>query len=611
MLSHSKSRLRTYVIRALCTGLFLLPVVYLLFSILIICFVNSHDYAFLLGWYSRRWPQAFDADSIASVCFTPVWYRFLVGHALGGEFLLVSLLVLYGCCCRPVWRFCRGLLSVSKRGVELMWHTYQRCSSREKMVLALLFAVILFYRCYFFAVFPLHTDELCSYLFFSRPGPLIAATSYPIPNNHVFFNLVCSFISGIPFIPPKFVMRLPSVTGDLLLLYGVFCLFSRWKGFWRGIAVVIGVAFCYFTSYYAVQGRGYQWQELCALISLVSGWECVVGTGRRDRRGWPLFLVSSVCGFYINPIFLYHFLAMLLFLGYLLALKKDVRGLFFLARSVAIMALLVAIFYLPLILASSWGAFAESGYVTAKVSLREVFAHYSSFTYLLKEGTYYGRAGMYFFLVCIFASMLLYRYKKIAGQFYFYGLVYFLCVVLSLAVLILCTRMYPPDRGLCYWILGINIVFVNIVYDLILKFASRSAYWLITGFLAIKVAGSLRGLYWERFSVSERKEVVAYYKIRKDLAALKGLGTVSWQITNSDDFYPMYLKAYLLEQDDQGKVVFDRTVGRAQVVFLPDAYRPAFDLRGYVLWGGSRVTAIGETPPLKTLSIYVAKDSGR
>ncbi len=36
--------------------------------------------------------------------------------------------------------------------------------------------------------------------------------------------------------------------------------------------MVAGVAFCYMLTYYATQGRGYQWQEICAVTGMCGCW---------------------------------------------------------------------------------------------------------------------------------------------------------------------------------------------------------------------------------------------------------------------------------------------------------------------------------------------------
>jgi len=604
-------RLVKTVCRLFSVCLYLIPVAYLLFSLAILYFIRSHDYDSLIQAYRTRWPAAFDAGTVATTCFTPAWYGLVKAWSLVAGAVLLLVLAGYVLLSGRVWLYCERCCRETGAVVRVMREVYRGLSGREKALLFGLFGAILVYRGYFFEAFPLHTDELASYLFFVRPGPFIAVTSYPIPNNHVLFSLFCSIIARVPMLSPKAVMRLPSLAGDLLVLYGLFCLFTRWDGFLRGFLVVAGVAFCYYTSYYAVQGRGYEWQVGCALVGLLSGLECFVSPRAAERRGFALFLLSAVAGFYINPTFVYHFLALLLFIGYWLWRKRDVKGAFLLARGLVFIGGLVGLFYLPVILASGWHALVSNYYVTGFSSYRELAGDFSSFTYILKDGSYYGRAGMYFGLAFLAACFFFYRRGWITGRFYSYSAGYLLAVCGALFLLILYSRMYPLERGLCYWILAANVLFVNIVYDMVRRLVPGRVVAVMAIFLVLKIGGSLRGLYWERFSVGRRKEVVTYYTIRKDLERLGGMHPASWQIMNSDDFYSMYVREYLLERGSDAAVVFDRAAARAQVVFLPDHYRSKFDLRGYVLWGDKRITVVGERPADKTLSIYVGKETAR
>ncbi|HEY4337968.1 MAG TPA: hypothetical protein VGM89_18790 [Puia sp.] len=593
--------------------LFLLPAVYLLFSLFLLAFIRGWDYDRLIQWYSVKWPMAFDEGTVASTCFTPAWYGFVKSWSTAAIAALLGVLVLYILFRGRVWRFCGRCCSEAGIALRAMGAVYRGLSGWEKGLLLGLFGAILLYRGYFFFAFPLHTDELASYLFFVRSGPLIAVTSYPLPNNHILFNGFCSLIALVPGLPIKLVMRLPSIAGDVFVLYALFSLFTRWDGFWRGFFVVAGVAFCYFTSYYAMQGRGYEWQVGFALIGLVSGLECFVWA--RARRGFGWFVLSSVAGFYLNPTFVYAFLALVFFLGYWLWRNRDWSGFLLFVRGGVLIVGLGVLLYLPVIVASGWHALTANEYVTGFTSYRELAAHFSSFTYLLKDGSYYGRAGMYFGLAFFAACFVFYRRGWIGGGLYAYSAGYLLAVGGSLVVLIGYSRMYPLERGLCYWILGANVLFVNIIYDLVRRWGSaKRVLPVMVLFLLVKIGGSLRGLVLQRWSSGQRKEVVLYRAIREDLERLGGLHPASWQIMYPDDFYPMYLREYLIEgvggrveRRGDSAVMFDRRAARGEVLFLPDHYRDGFDLRGYTLWGEGRVTVIGDLPADKLLSIYVRK----
>ena len=94
---------------------------------------------------------------------------------------------------------------------------------------------------------------------------------------------------------------------------------------------------------------------------------------------------------------------------------------------------------------------------------RELAGRFSELTFILKDGSYYGRVGMYFVLIFTAGCFLFYRLGWIGGRFYVYSAGYLIAVVGALLVLIGYTRMYPLERALCYWILGANVLFMNAV----------------------------------------------------------------------------------------------------------------------------------------------------
>jgi hypothetical protein len=588
----------------LCAGLFIVPIFYLLFSLAILAVVGRTPYESILGWYSARRPDAFDAATLSAHCFTLRWYEWLRAYRLPVMAGIAGILTLYLLYSRRVWRCLQGLEEDMGRIGRFMIRTFSESGSRQKGLLLALFAGILTYRLYFFFAFPLHPDEACSYLFFARQGFFVAATSYPLPNNHIFFNIICSVLSKLPWLSPKAVMRLPSLVGDLVLLYAIFCLFRRWDGFQRAIGVLAGVAFCYYTSYYAVQGRGYELQEICALVTGLAGWECFCGRNRHLRRGYGLFVIFSVAGIYINPVFLYHFTAMILLVGWLSMRRREYEILRSFSGAVAVTGVLVLILYLPLVLASSWGAL-KNATQDEGLGFRGLITNFQDFTYVFKEMSYYGRAGFGFMILFAAGAFYGYRKKKLAGDFYDRSLAYMLAMAVSLLIWTLYTQTYPLGRTLCFWILAVYILFVNICYDLFKIYFTRAAPWVFGCFLLLKAAGSLRGLYWERFAIGSRKEVVIYREVEGDLEKLGRLHPVSWQITKSDDYYSMYLRLYLIERGEKGQVVLKRDAAVGEVIFWPQGYPPVIPREGYVLWGDNKRTA-----EAKSLDIFVAKKTG-
>ena len=79
-------------------------------------------------------------------------------------------------------------------------------------------------RVWYLLQYPLSTDEVGSYDFFVAHGPLTISSYYPIPNNHIFYNLL-AWPGYALRLSPRCAMRLPTlllgtagtVSGYLLL----------------------------------------------------------------------------------------------------------------------------------------------------------------------------------------------------------------------------------------------------------------------------------------------------------------------------------------------------------------------------------------------------------
>jgi hypothetical protein len=572
--------------------LYLIPVVWLGLCFAWLMMVRHRAYSDVLQWYAGRWPNAFDVKTMRDVCFTPARDRFLADHSgllMTGVAFVAAVYFVMG---RRVLAVLRECVEAAGMVLSSMKEAYGRCSLRERTLMGGLFGAILAYRLYWVLAAPMHPDELCSYLYFARQGWWVTATCYPLPNNHILFNLIVSALNLVPGLSPGLVMRLPSVLSDLLLQALIFWLFLRWGGYWRAMAVVLGTAFCYLLSYYATHGRGYGMQELCALVTGVAAWRRWVG-GKED--GVALFVVFSVAGLYINPAFVYHFTAVVLFCGWRLWRSKDRKGGFELVRAVLLTGWLGFILYLPMLLVSGAGGLSEEVTVFgvgAGEGWSWLIHRLPDLAYDFKVMIYYGRPGFWMFCGLALLGGWLYRSGRLRGPFYDGFAGYFIATAISFLFWSIPARRYPYDRTLVYLALALSLVFMNACYDL---WRSRpgSRNWVFGCFLVIKLAGSVRGLVWERYSLDSLPEALCSRVVRQDLDRLWEMHPGSWQITKSNDYYPMYLGLYLIEHRDGARVIRDRERAVGDVLFLPVIYRGNFERKGYRVWGENRLTVEG------------------
>lgn len=211
---------------------------------------------------------------------------------------------------------------------------------KEDILFVMIFLFFTGYYVYrIFAITPWY-DELYTYINFIDKGFLYSATHWPLPNNHVFFSMMSSFlrIFGI-YIGLRGVSWLAAV-GTLLLLYSVLKrLFSK------GIATCGVMVYGMFieTNAYAVQGRGYSLATFCLILALYCGLE--ISYGKTHKRFYALYALALYIGLYTLMSSVYWVLSVCLCFGILLLLLKKGRALLWLVISSGVAAVLTVCSY--------------------------------------------------------------------------------------------------------------------------------------------------------------------------------------------------------------------------------------------------------------------------
>lgn len=142
-------------------------------------------------------------------------------------------------------------------------------------------------------------DEIFSILNYSGKGPIVAATTYDDPNNHVLFNVVASLLPGRGSVDPLRA-RLPSFVFVAGLLAGSLAFFWRRGHPLVGALVLAQLATGVEALDLFLQARGYGLAALLALgLSICSAKALTAG----DRRGLAGLVVFSVLGVWTLPTF--------------------------------------------------------------------------------------------------------------------------------------------------------------------------------------------------------------------------------------------------------------------------------------------------------------------
>ncbi|MGB0525108.1 MAG: hypothetical protein ACPGJS_19195 [Flammeovirgaceae bacterium] len=194
-------------------------------------------------------------------------------------------------------------------------------------------------------LYPIHIDEAFSYVFLVSKGPLVTATFYPGPNNHVAYLLICSLLHQLGF-NPEVVMRVPSLAFSILTIPLAYLLLRRHVKFSVALLCLALFSFNEFSLFYATHGRGYAMQLFFMVSSL---WAGLQFSQTKNHSSQLIFTLTCILGFYTIPSFLYFFCSLLL--AYFLQFRAGS----FRVKPLTTLLLIVTgvgILYLPIVLLS-------------------------------------------------------------------------------------------------------------------------------------------------------------------------------------------------------------------------------------------------------------------
>ncbi|MBR2402473.1 MAG: hypothetical protein IKB01_06880 [Lachnospiraceae bacterium] len=144
-----------------------------------------------------------------------------------------------------------------------------------------------------FAITPWY-DEVYTYLSFIDKGFFFSITHWPLPNNHILFSALSSFLrpAGV-YIALRGISYLSAV-GTLILLY----MFLK-KVFGKGVATVGVMLYTVLHSVnvLAIQGRGYSFATFCFMLSIYSVYQ-IVWNHEKAKRFYILYSLSLFMGLY-------------------------------------------------------------------------------------------------------------------------------------------------------------------------------------------------------------------------------------------------------------------------------------------------------------------------
>jgi len=384
------------------------------------------------------------------LALTPVRYGWLRTGLFSLFFL--SLSTALGLLNRSIFR--KELYQL-KQEIKTTWAALHRMvstfSTAEKWAAAGLFGLVLAVRALVLLRYGFRYDEIISYMCFVREGPVVVSSYYPLPNNHVFFNLICATLNPVLPHHPLLVMRLPSY---LIAAAGTalsYAMLSRFTNFWLATLVTGLFNLSPAALYYAAAGRGYYLQ----FVLMQLGFFAVVGLGRNgryQRLGWLVFIGSSVLGLYTIPTYAYPLTSMVAGLAIMAIFMRRLdagRPWLPLLLAIGIVSATTAVLYAPVGAVSGWPRLLTNQYVSPSpwvtfrlFALANVYEKIQEQFGLVRPVLLVG-AGL-----LVGAPALLLR-ARLPAQVRSLGWTTWTMLVVPMA-LVVAQRTYPPTRAVVY-----------------------------------------------------------------------------------------------------------------------------------------------------------------
>ncbi|MDB5258387.1 MAG: hypothetical protein JWM14_3082 [Chitinophagaceae bacterium] len=228
-------------------------------------------------------------------------------------------------------------------------------SLKERIVLVTLVTVFGGVLVYYSSITPVQLDELHTWLFFIKRGPLVTAAYYPASNNHIAYNLLS--IPWSIFLSPVWALRMVSLwsaVGTVILF--VLILKRRYSFSWSVAGMLLLMSSACF-AWYAVQGRGYV-LELFFLITILyilvqSQWNFAT-----DR----LLVLLNALTMYCVPIAIIPIALLNGFYAYHV-FRLDHRNLKRIIKTAVYTMVLIFLCYLPVFIFSGFGSLVNNPFV--------------------------------------------------------------------------------------------------------------------------------------------------------------------------------------------------------------------------------------------------------
>ena len=252
-----------------------------------------------------------------------------------------------------------------RRALARTAHRWNRLPLSGRLVAGGLLAALVVIRSWYLLYYPLGTDEVASYDYFVHDGPLAITSYYPIPNNHILYNLLAYPLAKAG-LSTRLAMRLPTLVVGTVGSGLSYLLLARLTGLRLATLITGLVNLAPIWVYYAAVGRGY-FIEICFIqTGFFAVVELLRPASAYRRLSWGAFVASSILGFYTIPTYAYPFAGLGLGLGGGLLLQLRWPALRALAVANLVILVVTLLLYAPVVLVTGLKSLVANRYVAAK-----------------------------------------------------------------------------------------------------------------------------------------------------------------------------------------------------------------------------------------------------
>ena len=395
-----------------------------IFCFLVLCFISKEIYLFhtntyqeIANYYTQKYAQIYQNQLFTKKLFTQKTHQQAFYFLYLGASISLSLFLILIFQKNTVLRYIEVVLAEISYLKKVILQSFSQKITITvcKRFFLVFFAVICFvwHQIYSYQNCFLSMDESFSWLYFGSQPFFVVLSHYPIPNNHIFYNL-CVGISKIFISDAVLALRIPSIISFWALLVLVFGYLSKRANFEIAFLSVIMIGLGFSQSIFSVQGRGYM---ICTFLIVLALFSLLEYLRNHKKIYLVSFILACILGFLTVPVFLF---PMIGFYAYLLVFQvnrhtfKRYFRVFFVVGLLVSAGVLLA--YLPLFVYSGVHSLAGNDYVTAVKDNAVFFGHILPIS--IKETIIYlfSLPKYISFLICLMAFLggfcILFSIKK-------------------------------------------------------------------------------------------------------------------------------------------------------------------------------------------------------